>query len=131
MRWPICQATWLAPGTGRTSRSESDRSTRYLPRRNFVLPRPAWIAWVPFMLPPAKGKWLRRDSLLSYEPSGELPMLSLAMGIVPRGSGSLRNLLLSLQLLSSLPIITASTRYRPRSGVSSDGDQANPLRPDP
>src|SRR5438132_1566572 len=30
MRWPSCQAMWLAAGTGRTSRSASDRSSRYM-----------------------------------------------------------------------------------------------------
>src|SRR5262245_51513890 len=30
MRWPSCQAIWLADGTGRISRSASDRSLRYI-----------------------------------------------------------------------------------------------------
>src|SRR5271166_4961531 len=49
MTLPICQAAWLAPGTGRTSRSASEKSLRYQLRLPLVASRAALIAWRPFM----------------------------------------------------------------------------------
>src|SRR6202790_896119 len=49
MRWPSCQAMWLAFGTGRTKRSASERSERYQPTKLDVPLSAAWIAWMPFM----------------------------------------------------------------------------------
>src|SRR5712675_356620 len=60
MRCPSCQATWLAPGTGRTSRSASDSSSRYLVSRNFVEPRADRIASHPVTLVPSWNQGARR-----------------------------------------------------------------------
>src|SRR5947199_5806564 len=56
MRCPSCQAIWLAPGTGRISRSASDRSSTYRVSRSFVEPRADLIASRPVMRIPSWKK---------------------------------------------------------------------------